>query len=218
MGSGSCLSFLKQILSVSCTSRPMLGARKSLETRQAGSFPSKTLHSPWLLARVIYFLLLSLCLPRGNWISHTYFKTFSASTFYSGFSFSAPFSGTKKWMFNLARVILFCFLLFFNHCRGQHRMNTKPALRPCQLGPSYEIIPEIISLRLKKVTKCRLLFSISSPSPNCFSHKFEVYFLVAQTLSGNQSFSWSVVGSRAQLGLSRESEQAIVCMLEFLLT
>ena len=42
-----------------------------------------------------HFFPLPQSLLRGNQISHTYFKTFSVSTFCSGFSFSASLSGTR---------------------------------------------------------------------------------------------------------------------------
>lgn len=111
-----------------------------------------------------HFLPLFFSLPRGNWISHTYFKTFSASTFCSGLSFSSSFSGTKKWMLDLGRVVLFCCFFSPTTAENQHGMNMKPALQLLyQLGPSHWIIPEVILLRFKKVTKCWLLFSISFP-------------------------------------------------------
>lgn len=141
----------------------MSEAGKTLETGQAGPLSSKTLPSSWVSVNVISLPPPFPVHPRGNRITHTYLKTFSASTFCSGFSFPAPFSGTKRWMFDLARVVSFCFV-FLNHCSSQPRTNVKPAHEPLyQLGPSSWNSFRDDSPWLKKVTKYWLLFSISSP-------------------------------------------------------
>lgn len=102
-----CLSFLQQTVNVCCTSGPMLGAGNKLVNKRTGSFLLRP-HVQWTLKKCLILLPPSSpAPPRGSKISHTYFKTFSVSTFCSGFSFSASLSGTKRWMLDLARVVSF---------------------------------------------------------------------------------------------------------------
>lgn len=101
-----CLSFLQQTVNVCLHVRTYAGSWKQT-SEQTDRLPSFTRpHVPVSRSEMwFYFLPLPQAPLRGSQISHTYFKTFSVSTFCSEFSFSASLSGTKRWMLDLARVV-----------------------------------------------------------------------------------------------------------------